>query len=603
MPKGYNMHKNSKRPPRNSDRSSQTRGYRSDNETESAFKRPDRENNESRNQDRKSSEKSSGERTFNRSSSYSRNAGSRPEGRSEGRSEGRADSRPESRSDSRSEGRFGGRSDSRPDSRPRGRTPMRGGSDNNFRGIDRNAPDGRADGRTAEGRAGSKPYGRPTGDNQNSRPSYRPSTRVPMRGGSDNNFRGLDRNAPEGRTAESRPSFGDSRPSFRPDNRGAGRDFRADRPNRSSERPAGRFSDRSPESSGYAGKPSYSGNSSYKREDGRERSNFNKPSSYRQMPAEYSNHSTSPKEHGDADSSAFRASYSHAPDRSRNSAPNNNAEALDSNQEEQGAEEGTLIFGPKAVLEILESDPGKVDSVMVLKGRRSPENEKILDLCRTGGVRFSLADEKALERLMQKKGSFADDKTDAQRRQHNGIRHQGVIARLFQSGYVDFEELLAKAMDAPLPLIIALDQVQDPGNVGTLARTLFAFGGAGLLMPKHNGAFLGYAATKASAGALAQLPVARVSNLKQALREAEKEGFTIYGASHDEKATNIFNGQLRLPAILVLGSEEKGLRDSVEAQCLEVLSIPMLREMDSLNVAQSGGIIAAQFLATKFVKK
>ncbi len=266
--------------------------------------------------------------------------------------------------------------------------------------------------------------------------------------------------------------------------------------------------------------------------------------------------------------------------------------------QENGAEqeESILLFGPRAVLDTLEADPTKVDSVFVLKGQRRPDNERILDLCRKSGVRFSLVDEKALDRLVQGNNSGEDGRF---RRPGHGPRHQGVVARLFQAGFLEFDELLAQTMDAPLPLLVALDQVQDPGNVGTLARTIFALGGAGLLLPKHNGVFLGYAALKASAGALAQLPVARVSNLKTSLKEAADQGFTIYGAAYSENANSVFKANLRLPAILVLGSEEKGLRESVEAQCLELLSVPMLREMDSLNVAQSGAIIAAQFLAGK----
>lgn len=69
--------------------------------------------------------------------------------------------------------------------------------------------------------------------------------------------------------------------------------------------------------------------------------------------------------------------------------------------------------------------------------------------------------------------------------------HQGVVARLFEAGFTEFADLLTDATDAPLPLILVLDQVQDPGNAGTLARTLYAMGGAGLVIPRHNGTFLG----------------------------------------------------------------------------------------------------------------
>ncbi|MDR0339384.1 MAG: RNA methyltransferase [Desulfovibrio sp.] len=261
-----------------------------------------------------------------------------------------------------------------------------------------------------------------------------------------------------------------------------------------------------------------------------------------------------------------------------------------------------LLPGLKPVLEMLERNPERVDAVFLRKGRHGREMEEIVDLCRRARVRFSLLEA----------ASFA--------RVYRGGR-QGVVARLFEAGYVDHEDLFASVTQAPLPLILALDQVQDPGNAGTLARTLYAMGGAGLLAPRHNGVYLGAAAAKASAGALERLPVARPANLGQALDLAKKQGFTVYGAGFapgtaldsgstplDEtrkKATgkgpvpvfiDALTADFRLPAILVLGSEESGMRPGTERRCDYLLSIPMLREFDSLNVAQAGGIIISSFL-------
>ena len=135
-------------------------------------------------------------------------------------------------------------------------------------------------------------------------------------------------------------------------------------------------------------------------------------------------------------------------------------------------EEETILPGIKPVLEILQSEPGKVDMVYVRRGRVSPETENILDACRRSGVRFSLVDEAAMARLSRHAG------------------HQGVAARLRSAGLIAWEELLEGASKAPLPLIVALDQVLDPGNVGTLARTLYAMGGAGLVLPGTTALFL-----------------------------------------------------------------------------------------------------------------
>ncbi len=251
--------------------------------------------------------------------------------------------------------------------------------------------------------------------------------------------------------------------------------------------------------------------------------------------------------------------------------------------DDPGAGEATLQPGLKPVLELLERDPGTIDTVFVRKGRKGADTDRILDLARAAGVRFSLVDDAFLERL------------------YSG-RHQGAIARLFAAGFHDPADLLEKACDAPLPLLLALDQVQDPGNAGTLARTLYAMGGAGLLVPRHNGVYLGAAAARVSAGALGKLPVAKVANLGQALDEAEKAGFTLYGAwsgpgPDPSRIADAFTFIPRLPAVLVLGGEDAGLRPHIAKRCASLVRIPLAREFDSLNVAQAGAIIIGAFAA------
>lgn len=245
--------------------------------------------------------------------------------------------------------------------------------------------------------------------------------------------------------------------------------------------------------------------------------------------------------------------------------------------------ESSLQPGIKPVTELLRQNPEKVDTVFIRKGRKDKESNQIIDLCREGGVRFSLVDDAFLQRLWRG-------------------RHQGVIARTFPRGFTDFEDLLSLTQEAPLPLILALDQVQDPGNAGTLARTLYALGGAGILVPKHNGVYLGAAAARVSAGALDKLPVSKVPNIAQALSNARDAGFTIYGAeaaSGNEEllVESAFNFKAAFPAVLVLGSEQEGLRPLIKRRCHKLLAVPFLREFNSLNVAQAGGILISAFAA------
>ncbi|MDR0826705.1 MAG: RNA methyltransferase [Desulfovibrio sp.] len=247
----------------------------------------------------------------------------------------------------------------------------------------------------------------------------------------------------------------------------------------------------------------------------------------------------------------------------------------------------TLLPGAKAVLELLRGHPERMDEVYLRKGRRTKEKDEIADLCRAAGQRFSLLEAPAFARLYA--GPCG-----------------GVVARLFAAGFVPLEEFLDSVMDAPLPLALMLDQVKTPGNAGTMARTLYALGGAGLILPRHNGVYLGSEAAKAASGALEKLPVTKVRNLGQYLDRALDLGFNIYGASSvpagDAPAPQVLNAmraELRFPAVLVMGSEDAGLRAGLEKRCNYLLHIPMPRPFDSLNVAQAAAILISRFAACR----
>ena len=236
-----------------------------------------------------------------------------------------------------------------------------------------------------------------------------------------------------------------------------------------------------------------------------------------------------------------------------------------------------FLPGLKPVLELLRSAPGDIDQIYLRKARPSRECAEMLDLCRAAKVRFALVPDDALARLCP------------------GVRHQGVLARLRSSSRVAWETLLTEAADAPLPLVVALDQVQDPGNVGTLARTLYALGGAGLVLPRHNSAYLGPGARRSAAGALERLPLAEVVNLARAVEQAREAGFSTYAARFAEDGMNALSAPLEFPALLVLGNEDRGVRPGVAKQCAHSLHVPFLRDFDSLNVAQAGGILISCF--------
>jgi len=243
-----------------------------------------------------------------------------------------------------------------------------------------------------------------------------------------------------------------------------------------------------------------------------------------------------------------------------------------------------LLPGVKPVLELLERDPARIDTLFLKKGMHSPESVRMLDLCRLVSVRFSLVEGRVLDALCC------------------GGRHQGAVARLLGKASVELSELFKALHSAHLPLILAFDQIQDTGNMGALARSLHALGGAGLIVPRHNSAYLGPGAMRASAGTLDMLPICKVANLGRAMEETRKAGITVYGASLRPDSTNALTAKILTPAVLVLGNEKKGIRPGVVKHCEELLHIPMQHGFDSLNVAQAGAMLLACFARTRLTK-
>jgi 23S rRNA (guanosine2251-2'-O)-methyltransferase len=164
--------------------------------------------------------------------------------------------------------------------------------------------------------------------------------------------------------------------------------------------------------------------------------------------------------------------------------------------------------------------------------------------------------------------------------------HQGVVAEVDPYPYADPERLL----DAEGALVVALDQIQDPHNLGAISRAAEVAGAAGVVIPERRAASVTAAACKASAGALEHLPVARVRNLADWLENAKRREAWIYGAAADAERdyTDVdYSGR----AVLVLGSEGAGLRTRVAGTCDELISIPVAGQVGSLNASVAAAVI------------
>jgi 23S rRNA (guanosine2251-2'-O)-methyltransferase len=168
-------------------------------------------------------------------------------------------------------------------------------------------------------------------------------------------------------------------------------------------------------------------------------------------------------------------------------------------------------------------------------------------------------------------------------------QHQGLALATSGFQYVAVEDLPAAAVS---PVLVALDHITDPHNLGAIARSALAFGAGGILVPQRRSAPVTAGAWKASAGALARLPVARVGNLASTLSELQRDGFFVLGleGGGTETVDSLSEALVRGPLVLVVGSEGEGLARLTAKVCDLLVSIPMPGSMESLNASVAAGI-------------
>ena len=165
-----------------------------------------------------------------------------------------------------------------------------------------------------------------------------------------------------------------------------------------------------------------------------------------------------------------------------------------------------------------------------------------------------------------------------------GRRSQGIGAEIFPYPYASLEDVLAE----PGP-VLALDGVEDVGNLGAILRSAYALGAAGVLLPKNGSAMVTPQAERTSAGAASKLAVARVVNLGRALEQAKKQGRWVFGAAM-EGETSVDDLDFSEPCVLVLGGEGSGIRQQVKSRCDLLFHLPMVRDFESLNVSVSAAL-------------
>jgi len=226
-----------------------------------------------------------------------------------------------------------------------------------------------------------------------------------------------------------------------------------------------------------------------------------------------------------------------------------------------------IIYGINPVAEAIKA--GRVREIRVA-GRADDRLQQLLDDAERQGVRVRRVDRETLDN------------------DSRGGAHQGVVADVAKRAEVTLEDL-ASGEHGP-PLIVVLDEVEDPQNVGAILRTVDAAGATGVIRQTRRAAALDGAAAKASAGAVNYVAVADVVNIARSLEELKKAGVWTVGLDADAEMS-YYEWDLTLPTALVVGAEGHGLRRLVRERCDQVVGIPMLGHVGSLNVSAATAIV------------
>ena len=236
-------------------------------------------------------------------------------------------------------------------------------------------------------------------------------------------------------------------------------------------------------------------------------------------------------------------------------------------------EKPEVVYGIHAVNEAVRTRA--VDYVLVTQGQHNPRVQEIIDTCRGAGISLRFAPRPALERTA------------------GTVQHQNVVAVCAPKAYDSLATLVSLSpacAGKEQPLLVVLDGVEDPANLGAIIRTAVAAGSGAVVIPERRAAGLSPAVARAAAGALERAKVARVTNLVRALMELKEQQVWVYGFEAPAEKSYL-ELDYTVPCALVLGGEGRGLHRLVREACDDRAHIPMLGPVPSLNVSVAAGVV------------
>jgi 23S rRNA (guanosine2251-2'-O)-methyltransferase len=229
------------------------------------------------------------------------------------------------------------------------------------------------------------------------------------------------------------------------------------------------------------------------------------------------------------------------------------------------------IYGINAVTEALKAQKRSFEWVGMAKERHDIRLQRLIEDCRKAGVPVKYLTRTELDRMA---GTAA---------------HQGVVAVTSAKQYSDLDDVIG-GKRGQYSLVVVLDGVEDPHNLGAILRTADAAGADGVVIPERRAASVTGTVTKASAGASEHLPIAKVTNISRTVEELKERNVWTVGL--DERSKKTYDElDYKMDCALVLGSEGKGLHDLVKRKCDFLVSIPMLGKVPSLNVSVAAAVV------------
>src|SRR5215216_4647222 len=235
-----------------------------------------------------------------------------------------------------------------------------------------------------------------------------------------------------------------------------------------------------------------------------------------------------------------------------------------------------LIYGPNSVLEALRAGKRQIEAITILESARVERLKSLLDLAREKNVPVHRVPRLDLDRTL------------------GDVRHQGVVARIAAARYADANELLdqleSRIGTPDPPLVLGLDAIEDPRNMGSILRTAECAGAHGVFIAERRAVGLTSVVAKVAAGALEYVPVARVTNLVRLIDQLKARNIWVVGAAAEARQSYT-EWDWKLPAAIFLGNEGSGLHRLVREHCDTLVRIPVAGRLESLNVSVAAGVL------------